>query len=180
MSEPIWTNIHVRIPPSWNTGDPADPKPPEALVDIIEYLYDGYSPAEWWAEGSCWQMQGESNYGLAGEAVTEFLDWCHQHRVPYRAWDDTKYEFFGTTRVYDGGDEVDAFTNDGSEGSIVMTNREWLDLLGVNDDETVVVARVAAFFRRDREVTDLPIDHLPEKPPVDEDEAVDDDALAVL
>jgi hypothetical protein len=176
MSEPIWTNIEVRVPPTWN---PSDDEVPEWLEAINDYLCDGYSGPEWNAEGSYWHLQGDANYGMAADSVGEFLDWCHKHKVPYRAWDDTKYEFVGQTHIYDGGSEVDVFTNDGNDGYIVMTSDHWSAIWSAHDGETALVAAVAAFFERDRAITALSIAHLsPNPPPIDDDDVVTDNPLA--
>jgi hypothetical protein len=192
VSEPIWTVIEVRIPAtwvgeprkvtsrwgghvSWETHDVLHP----AFDALREYMSEDSS---WDPDRSVFRFAGDANYGLAeSEVVTPFLDWCEANHVPYHAHDDTKYEFSGETRVFDGHNEVVSFHNDGDSGGAVLT---WSDYFAIGGaqyetvsgekkgevvDDATLGARVRAHFAQDRPLEEFDISHLPEHPPVDVD-----------
>jgi hypothetical protein len=178
MSEPIWTTIQVRCPASWNGPEREyhgyrDVSPPAPFAAIADYLSE--MDSNWDPEACLWIFQGEANYGMAADAVTEFLDWCEAHKVPYRANDDTKYEFAGETRIYDPHtDEVTSFGNDGDTGTIVMHLSTWEGIRAAHTTEAGhltqgAIHAVAEHFARDVDICSISIDHLPAECPQDEE-----------
>lgn len=175
MSEMIWTVVEFRFPASWNLTDYDDGAPalPAVIAEAIEGGY--WDDISHDPKHNVWTISGDQNYGLA--AIDELLELLRRHRVPYVAHDETKYEFGGETQIYDGNKEgnVDQFANVGNDSGIVMTGGQFEAIRAQFDLEGAIplIHELENFFRRDRDITNLPIDHLPERAPLTQDELED-------
>lgn len=185
MSESIWCDIFVRIPTSWDAqtyeegGEPAAlgggiaeyPKPIRLLADALGKGYvdqDGDDP-------TVWDIHGEGNYGLTDEDVTEALDWCERHAVPFVATDDGKYEIGGEFRAFDGREYVASDLAHTEAFGVVMPLATFEGIVNrestgdpVDDDRAVIAAIRAYFAQGQPTIGQFSIDHLPEHEPTDE------------
>jgi len=165
MSESIWCSVSVKIPTTWEDGHDTPP----FLQDLSEALINGDSadriqwseptgtPGEYvtHVQPGCWQVTGEGNYGLADEDVQTVLEWCHEHRVPYIATSDAKYEFDGEWYLFDGFTHYDAPR---AEGGCYMTRQIWES---VTTGQSVIYPTVEAFWKiTGTDINDVSIDHL--------------------
>jgi hypothetical protein len=183
MSEPIWCNVQIRIPESWNVevcdpnGKPTgEVNPPWFIADLGDALLNGEQPDEVRymnvVDGQrvevhhpgCWQTTGEGNYGLGDSDVDTVLEICRMLRVPYIAVQDSKYEFDGELQIHDGSSLWYRTCN---EGGVVMTRSDWEALTRQPQDTEIrdgleIVTAIEDWWQAGMvEIQDLPIDHLP-------------------
>ena len=156
MGEPIWTTVKFRIPATW--GDTC------ALVaGLSDSLINGEATID---ESEEWTIHGEGNYGLLDDQVQFFLDWMRAHKVPFIATDEPKYEFEGTTIVFDGKREWSG-TSSAEQATMTKIEHESIKA-GTSEFRTV-----EEFFNilNTGSCADFPINHLPDEFPDDEEES---------
>lgn len=109
MSEPIWCDFYVKLPSSWGaiSNDRGvfcvEDAWPQIVKNVAWALINGDTDADVRNDGSTiWHVNGEGNYGLYDDDFQEARGRCQQHRIPYLATDDSKYEFDGSIEIYDG------------------------------------------------------------------------------
>lgn len=184
MGEPIWCNVYVKVPTSWNKPgvptrydpDTTEPGKPEVVGRLCEALGADYD-VEINGDVSIWHAAGEGNYGLADSDIEEVLDWCEKHLVPYRATDDPKYEFMGTIKVFDLK-EVHERTGD-ADGNATMAEYEYNNLKAEFDSSDDLVAALDTYFNGLPGLDEIDISHLPALEP-DSEEAEEAAVNAVL
>lgn len=165
MSEAIWCNVGFKVPATWGNKE----SPPQFVAEMGEALINGYTDWEVgeWIEPprlvtlgdywTIWSVDGEGNYGLYDSRVEPILKWAREHRIPYRATSDPKYEFSGEVHVFDGETEHER-SGDG-EGQIVLTKSEWAGLLYKHGEGPALVEAVKGFFGIP-DLAGISIDHL--------------------
>lgn len=160
MGEAIWTRVTFRTPKGWGVandlvdGLSAALINGDSLIDNDEVADDHYE----------WTISGEGNYGLNDGEVEYWLDWMRQHKVPFIANDEPKYEFQGTTIVFTGERE---WAGESSSEQAVMSRSTYASIIG----GTSQFRTVDEFFRilNTRTTGGFSIDHLPDKFPSDDD-----------
>lgn len=166
MSEPIWCNIQVRVPRSW-VASPDSPAPwfieRMSLCNGDTYLDDTD------VEALLWCSDGEANYGLGDSYhLGPMLEWLEANRIPYRAIEDSKFEWLGEYRVFDGNDVHSA---DYAGESVVLTETAFLGYVAKHPApnghlHTGVLAEIGAYFDKTNiDITKVSIDHLPAEMP---------------
>jgi hypothetical protein len=99
------------------------------------------------------------------------MKWCEDNRVPYIAWDDTKYEFEGAVYYFDGTNPT--IDRPHGEGGIQMSMWQYKAIRDQFDDFGMRWLRVQEhFIEIDYQLTDCDISHLGAWPPPDPDEAL--------
>lgn len=145
MGEAIWTTVKFRIPSGWGDKNPLVDSLGDALINGESNFDDGQ-----------WTIYGEGNYGLNDDEVEFWLDWMRDHKVPFIASDEPKYEFEGTTIVFDGEREWSG-TSSAEQATLTKTEYESIKA------STSEFRTVEEFFSilNTKSCADFPIDHLP-------------------
>lgn len=168
MSEPIWTCVQIRTPESWATDKGY---PHEYLTEIENlrcYLGDWEATQEAGVDGTIWIFSGDANYGLSAETVEEALEWLLANRVPFIATSDTKYEYTGEIRVYNGNASREIHTGDYNE-EVVLTRSKYKEFTSSAKSTSFAVAMY--FERLDLDLKTVDISHLPTTPPNEDEDA---------
>lgn len=168
MSEPIWCDVSIRFPDSWNSEQcqvvvGAATRPSNPLVaGLTEALINGYVEAGDEDEDVV-NVHGEGNYGLYDADVAIWLDWMREHKVPFVASSDAKYEFEGETVVFDGTNE---YSGTSGVDQALLSKQEY-DSIKAGRSE---FATVEAFFTvLNTSVSAFSIEHLPAGFPGDDE-----------
>lgn len=167
MSEPIWCDITIKIPASWW---PEGDDKPMIVRDLWAALINGDGQHDPSGDGGLIvTSNGEGNYGLHDSYVTDVLDWCEKHRVPYTASDETKYDMPGETRHFDG---TNSWSGMSAADTYVLPVHEWESMMAeAGDDHFALVRKVTAYFAKMRwSVEGADISHLPSEYPEEDDE----------
>lgn len=162
MGESIWCNVRVVCPKSW--GD--DPEKIPGVAMISDALING-ERADIWSENpdrNIWGMSGEGNYGLYDDGVSSGLNWCREHKVPFYASSDPKYEMVGEIDVFDG--ERDYARTGDEQGDPVLHSSTFLGFLSEHDP----LAAIREFFEGLPDIEKVDISHLPAVCPDTDDE----------
>lgn len=125
---------------------------------------------------------GELNYGWYDSDGECLLEWLRNHRVPYLASCDAKYEFDGSVDFYNGNAEGDVISRTSSNAGVTLDEAEWKGLLadagktGSHCEQCIVDANRWLVDKVDEHFAAIDLDacdisHLPaEPPPAEEDE----------
>lgn len=170
MSEPIWCTIRVKTPASWMPEDPPTPTHygqegeglPMWAGGLSEALCNGSTDWTRADDTIVWDFSGEGNYGLADDDVEFWLDWLGAHHVPFYASDDSKYEFQGSWRLFDG----EKIVAQGAIGTddLVLDRHDWAAIKSGKS-----WAKTVDDYFDPPKLDDLSIAHLPAAPPHDEE-----------
>ena len=183
MGEAIWCNVRFKVPSTWN-GPLARlrlekylpekdwgklyPTAPAFVKDAAAALLNGSDePEDEEGEGwTIWSVDGEGNYGLYDDDLKSVLSWCAEHRVPYYATSDPKYDMSGEIDFFDGTDHRQGEC--GEDGSPKMSLSDWIRAKEHEDP----LACVEAYFDllTVPELAEIDISHLPATCPYDEEE----------
>lgn len=160
MSEPIWCNWTSRIPEAWDAE--------RIATDLGYALINGQLDVETVEGVTLIEASGEGNYGLHDSDLEAVFDWHHEHRVPYIAHDETKYECKGEIRVFDGEVVLDGRYDDGA-----VLDEPTYDMIA-NGDSADFATIDDYFAKLSIRISELSIDHLSPLPPPDRDELEED------
>jgi len=159
MSEPIGCNISIHLPATWGTDTE---KPAIVLLFENALLRGGLiepEPVPGTVGRVHWEIDGEGNYGLSDSEVEEGLDWLLEHKVPFIATDDTKYDLRGRIMHFDGVRQYDGRY----DGDVVLC---WEDYEAIGRRTHTMYSTVDDYFTRlTRPLSDITIGHLPTTPP---------------
>lgn len=118
---------------------------------------------------------GELNYGWYDSDGECLLEWLRNHRVPYLASCDAKYEFDGSVDFYNGNPEGDVISRTSSNAGVTLDAAEWRELVDASgkdpnvDPNRWLVGKVDEHFAA-IDLDGCDISHLPEDPPEEDDE----------
>lgn len=175
MSEPIWCNVWIKVPPSWG------PEPPwfvglasDALINgepatlnrIIERTPEG--EVRWVERPGEWSVNGFGNYGLADSGLEVALGVCERLGVPYIASDDPGPEWSGSWVEFDGFRKRTAVY----DGNQTLLDHQTYKTIVAGESDFDSVDEFFTFARRgiDETLDSFKLGHLPTECPSPEEE----------
>lgn len=177
MSEPIWCSINFKTPLGWFDDDNQAEHPDFPVARVLrEALLNGDDDVSLCDPGKglipnepglIWNFNGEGNYGLMDEDVEWALNWLREHKVPFVATDDTKYDMVGTIIVSGPGGEFEGRWNE----EVVMSEQMFRAIQKAWDHAPVgALSAITDYFDRlDVDINEMAVSHLPAVPPKEDE-----------
>ncbi|MCD6056512.1 MAG: hypothetical protein K0Q89_42 [Thermomicrobiales bacterium] len=148
----------------------------ERTVRLPEFeWFEAMNVAQW--EGDEFltlDWAGELNYGWTGDSDADnFLDWLVEHRIPFHAQTDAKYENDGYELFYDGSENGEVVERAATNGGPVIGWQEFKALADKHPASAWQLIDEVSALLRPFDLGACDISHLPADPPKEEDEDAD-------